>query len=233
MTTESPAPVVVENQPAAVVSEKSVDAATVAVAELKVTTPTEKADPLEKPAVTTEAQPQQETINPIIAAALEKEKETGKKYTIFEHPTPDSKPIPIPELTEEQKEKYSKVLEHFEKIDAIPVSSEKDAAKAELKDYEKMWLTKECFERYLRATKWDVNNAIKRIEATLVWRREYGTDTLAADYIEPENETGKQWTVSFDKNGRPCHCLNPCRQNTDTSPRQVGSLTTNICILSC
>lgn len=42
-------------------------------------------------------------------------------------------------------------------------------------------------DRYLRASKWKVNTAIQRLEATLKWRREFGLyDKLNADLVEPE-----------------------------------------------
>ncbi len=53
---------------------------------------------------------------------------------------------------------------------------------------------------------------------------EYGVDELTAEHISPENETGKQIIVGYDKQGRPCHYLNPGRQNTEPSPRQVQHL---------
>jgi len=40
--------------------------------------------------------------------------------------------------------------------------------------------------RYLRATKWDVDKAIVRLEITLKWRREYGVYTHTPEYLEPE-----------------------------------------------
>lgn len=44
------------------------------------------------------------------------------------------------------------------------------------------------------------------------------------DYISPENETGKQWILGYDIEGRPCHYLNPSRQNTKRSDRQLQHL---------
>lgn len=88
-------------------------------------------------------------------------------------------------------------------------------------DTERFWLTRECLLRYLRATKWNQREAEKRLLDTLTWRREYGVeDVLTWEHISPENETGKQFLVGFDKEGRPCHYLNPGRQNTDYSQRQ-------------
>lgn len=162
--------------------------------------------------------------SPIVAAAREKERKTGKRYTLFDVPSPTSKPVPATEPTAEQKEKYATVLKHFQALEKLPVDSTKGAKQAPLADHEKMFITKECIERFLRATKWDVQHAIKRLENTLVWRREYGTETIGKDYIEIESETGKQWIIGYDIHGRPCHTLNPARQNTEPSPRQIQHL---------
>ena len=40
--------------------------------------------------------------------------------------------------------------------------------------------------RYLRATKWDVQKAIERLESTLKWRREFGVYTHTTEYLESE-----------------------------------------------
>lgn len=40
---------------------------------------------------------------------------------------------------------------------------------------------------YLRATKWhSVDQAIKRLEDSLKWRREFGLYTMEASHVEPE-----------------------------------------------
>lgn len=87
-----------------------------------------------------------------------------------------------------------------------------------------MFLTRECLLRYLRATKWDVAGALKRLQSTLSWRREYGADTFTADYISPENETGKQVVMGYDNDARACLYLNPAKQNTKMSDRQIHHL---------
>jgi hypothetical protein len=72
-------------------------------------------------------------------------------------------------------------------LESLPTTSnKKNKETAPLSDVEKYFLTKDCILRYLRATKWNVNEAKKRLEGTVVWRREYGTDTLTAETIEPE-----------------------------------------------
>jgi hypothetical protein len=161
------------------------------------------------------------TENPEIAAEEEK---TGKKLAPFLTPLPDCKPAEAPTLTTDQEAKYDSLLEYCNAFSELPLSTEKNAAKRALDDHEKMWLTRECLLRYLRATKWNLADAKKRVEGTLVWRREYGVLDHTAEYISPENETGKQVLLGFDNQARPCLYLNPARQNTKTSPRQIEHL---------
>lgn len=87
-----------------------------------------------------------------------------------------------------------------------------------------MWLTRECLLRYLRATKWNAAEAPKRLLGTLIWRREYGLAKHTASYISPENETGKQVILGYDIAARPCLYLNPAKQNTKKSERQIQHL---------
>ncbi|KAI2643494.1 cral trio domain-containing protein [Xylaria nigripes] len=154
---------------------------------------------------------------PPSGASVLDEKRDGPFSLPLEAPPASSIPAVSPPLTSEQQSKYDWILERAKSWTEVP-AKEKNGP---LTDSEKMWLTKECLLRYLRATKWDQNDAEKRLLETLTWRREYGVEELTADYIGPENETGKQIIVGYDKHGRPCHYLNPGRQNTDVSPRQV------------
>ena len=45
-----------------------------------------------------------------------------------------------------------------------------------------------------------------------------------ADYVSPENESGKQVIVGYDKNCAPCHYLLPAKQNSARSERQIQHL---------
>jgi len=154
----------------------------------------------------------------------QEETKTGKKLVPFLAPTPISKPASTAPLTAEQEPKYAAFLAYCAEINSLPVSAEKDAATRELDETERMWLTRECLLRYLRASKWDVAAAQKRIEATIVWRRDYGIANHTADYISNENETGKQVVLGYDNECRPCLYLNPSRQNTERSPKQLHHL---------
>jgi len=137
---------------------------------------------------------------------------------------PECKPNAPAVLTADQQTKYASVLSTVSTWTTIPSNTLKDATNEPITDNERMWLTRECLLRYLRATKWDVPGALKRLQGTLSWRREYGADTFTADYISPENETGKQVIMGYDINARPCLYLNPGKQNTKNSDRQIHHL---------
>ncbi|PSK35196.1 hypothetical protein C7M61_004861 [Candidozyma pseudohaemuli] len=152
----------------------------------------------------------------------------------FTEPTDESKVPGELNLTSDQKEKFSKVYQHFAQEDFAVADSEeshkhKDKAHYKpLTEDEKSWLTRECFLRYLRATKWKVEDAISRIEGTLAWRREFGIsgnfdleNEVNGTLVAPENETGKEVILGYDNDARPCLYLKPGRQNTKTSQRQV------------
>ncbi|AOA70104.1 GQ68_04906T0 [Komagataella phaffii GS115] len=84
----------------------------------------------------------------------------------------------------------------------------------------------------MRATKWHYKDCIDRIEGTIAWRREFGIsaqlddslNTVTAELVSPENETGKEVILGFENDARPCLYLKPGRQNTKTSHRQVQHL---------
>jgi hypothetical protein len=155
-----------------------------------------------------------------VAASL-RESPVSPRKTPFVDPLPDCKPLPAKELTPEQEAKYGEVLQTVKSWKEIPSTKGKEGP---ITDEEIFWLTRECILRYLRATKWHTNEAIKRLLGTLTWRREFGVSGLTADYISIENETGKQLILGYDNNGRPCQYLSPGRQNTETSHRQVDHL---------
>ncbi|RLV94262.1 Phosphatidylinositol transfer protein PDR16 [Spathaspora sp. JA1] len=163
--------------------------------------------------------------------------EDSKVYIPFIQPSSQSNIPEEPTLTQEQKDKYLTVLKYFQQTDLkIAISEEThNHKKVEtfqlLTNDEKSWLTRECFLRYLRATKWHEQDAINRIELTLAWRREFGINhamdqdnTVNGDLCSEENETGKEVILGYDNNSRPCLYLKPGRQNTKTSQRQVQHL---------
>ncbi|KAL2163004.1 hypothetical protein VTH06DRAFT_6840 [Thermothelomyces fergusii] len=149
------------------------------------------------------------------------EKSAGPLKVPLPFPTPQSRPKERPALTAEQQQKYDWLLRQVKGWTDVPSAKGKAGP---LTDGERFWLTRECLLRYLRATKWHEREAEKRLLETVAWRREYGVEELTAEHISPENETGKQVILGYDREARVCHYLNPGRQNTEPSPRQVQHL---------
>jgi len=149
----------------------------------------------------------------------------GPISTPFPHPLPQySTPQPTATLTPDQEKKYNDLLSTVSAWTEIPTTSSRWSKKEPITEEERMWLTRECLLRYLRATKWTNSQAATRLLATLTWRREYGLAKFTSDYISPENETGKQVILGFDNDARPCLYLNPSKQNTAKSDRQLHHL---------
>ena len=145
--------------------------------------------------------------------------------TPFEHPDQTAKSAPAVPLSTEQEAKYQQLLTTVSAWTAIPVdSSSRNAPESGITDDERMFLTRECLLRYLRAVKWNATEAPKRLMATLIWRREYGTNERSAEEVAVENETGKQVILGYDNNCRPCIYLRPSLQNTKRSERQIQHL---------
>ncbi|WYZ38523.1 hypothetical protein EsH8_III_000437 [Colletotrichum jinshuiense] len=149
---------------------------------------------------------------------------TGPRKTPIASPAPGSSTPPAPALTPDQQSKYDGLLSQARSWTEVKCAAAHADKSGPLTDAERQWLTRECLLRYLRATNWKPSESEKRVLETLAWRREYGVEGLTPDDISPENETGKQIILGFDKERRPCHYLNPGRQNTDPSPRQVQHL---------
>lgn len=164
-------------------------------------------------------------VPPSLNDSTEPDNHVGVRKTPFARPA-EAAVIPSPpELSNEQTTKYNSLHNMVSGWSSLPVSSVKDAEHTDITELEQMWLSRECLLRYLRATTWDVNNAIKRLRTTLIWRREYGiTSKLTSEYVSAENETGKQWLLGYDIAGRSCHYLNPSRQNTPRSDHQIEHL---------
>ncbi|KAL8913292.1 MAG: hypothetical protein Q9171_001856 [Xanthocarpia ochracea] len=143
--------------------------------------------------------------------------------TPFINPSSVSKLPTTPSLTTDQSTKYEKLLTTVKAWTTKP-STTPNPPDHPLTDSDRMWLTRECILRYLRATKWDVHQAGLRLQSTLTWRQEYGLENHTPEYISPENATGKQVLTGYDIAGRPCLYLNPGRQNTERSNKQVEHL---------
>ncbi|OAP62793.1 hypothetical protein AYL99_02020 [Fonsecaea erecta] len=148
----------------------------------------------------------------------------GLIKTPLAEPLETSQPCPKPALTTEQEGKYAALLKNVSGWTEIPESSAKGAKSTPLTDSERMFLTRECLLRYLRATNWNVAQSETRLRNTLIWRREYGLEKHTKEYISIENATGKQVILGWDIQGRTCQYLRPSKQNTERSDRQIQHL---------
>jgi hypothetical protein len=108
----------------------------------------------------------------------------------FAAPLDTSKPTSRPPLTADQEKLYETLLQRVLAWTKLPTTSAKSSPESPLTDSERLFLTRECLLRYLRATSWNAVQAETRLKATLVWRREYGVEKLTSEYIEIENATG-------------------------------------------
>ena len=148
---------------------------------------------------------------------------TDPVKTPFIDPSSVSKVPAAPSLTPDQSTKYEKLLSTVTAWTTKPSSTPNTPA-IPITESDHIWLTRECLLRYLRATKWTVQEAANRLQATLTWRHEYSLENHTPEYIAPENATGKQVLQGYDIAGRPCLYLNPGKQNTERSNKQVEHL---------
>lgn len=142
---------------------------------------------------------------------------------VFPIPEPECKVGSPRKLSPEEEKKYGEVLEYFKHQKDFPVSLK--AGNTERKpadDWEKLrLLSRESMLRYLRATRWDVTTAKKRLTETIAWRREFGVDTLNSDEMSKEATSGKETVLGYDNQSRPLHYMHPHRNDTKESPRQM------------
>ncbi|KAG8794554.1 hypothetical protein FRC17_008280, partial [Serendipita sp. 399] len=124
-----------------------------------------------------------------------------------------------PPLEDSQEQKRKEIIAYFTKEGyQLPQVSEDGA----LMEQEKFWLTSDCILRFLRATKWEVPEAIQRLETTLKWRRDYGLYTdLTAELVEPEATTGQLVIFGWDAQLNPALYAFPGRQTSEDIERQL------------
>ncbi|KIW21450.1 hypothetical protein PV08_02030 [Exophiala spinifera] len=164
------------------------------------------------------------TSNPSNTLNLPRSAADGLVKTPLAEPLETAKPPSRPPLTPEQEKKYDTLLKNVLSWTDLPETSAKGSKASPLTDSERMFLTRECLLRYLRATNWNVAQSEQRLKNTLTWRREYGLEKHTKDYISIENATGKQIILGWDYHGRTCQYLRPSKQNTERSDRQIQHL---------
>ncbi|KAG0150393.1 hypothetical protein CROQUDRAFT_104312 [Cronartium quercuum f. sp. fusiforme G11] len=143
--------------------------------------------------------------------------------------TPGTEPTPTPHvLTESQTTSLNKLINHFSESNLkLPILISNHETKKSLTDWEKCsLLNREALIRCLKADKWDTEKCIKRIEDTIIWRRDCGADQILIDeeqaaIVKSEAETGKMFVLGYDKLARPIVHMRPRFQNTSVTPMRL------------
>ncbi|KAJ1036554.1 hypothetical protein NDA13_000086 [Ustilago tritici] len=142
-----------------------------------------------------------------------------KTSSVLTTPAPGCTPKPLPTLTSDQQTKLTE-LETF-----IRSFASTNPPRSDYAPWENKWLSEHnLYQRYLRAAKGDLQNAKKRLQSTLEWRRSFKPDLIPPSSVAHEAETGKQVVSGFDNEGRPLIYLRPARENTCPSNDQVRYL---------
>ncbi|KAF7794856.1 hypothetical protein EIP86_005998 [Pleurotus ostreatoroseus] len=140
-----------------------------------------------------------------------------KTHQILTAPAPGTQIRPVHQYDEEQKGKMKALSEYAHTL----VLPESDS----YRKWELRWLNNpDTIPRYMRAAKWDLGDAKKRIEATIHWRRDFKPDLIPPEEVRIESETGKIVINGFDKDGRPIIYMRPGLENTQQGPRQLRHL---------
>lgn len=86
--------------------------------------------------------------------------------------------------------------------------------------------------RYLRARNWDAEKAITMLNATIVWRHDFGLRELHGtqwkETIAHENSTGKLYVRGHDKQGHVIICLKPALENSKSHEGNLKHLVYNL-----
>ncbi|KAH8993951.1 CRAL/TRIO domain-containing protein [Lactarius akahatsu] len=155
----------------------------------------------------------------------------SKTTKLFLSPAAGTVIKPIYEYDDEQKEKLQALREYAYSLHLPDTDS--------YAPWERRWLDKpDTLPRYLRASKWKLDDARKRIKGTVEWRREFKPELIPPEEVKIEAATGKMCVppaaitpllcptilTGFDVDGRPIIYMRPGRENTETSPRQLRHL---------
>ncbi|KAH9854360.1 CRAL/TRIO domain-containing protein [Lenzites betulinus] len=140
----------------------------------------------------------------------------AKTQQILTTPAPGTT-VPTYSYTNDQKDKL-RALREYANTELLPDSDP-------YHPWELRWLNRpDTMPRYMRAAKWNLEDAKKRLKGTIEWRRDYKPDLIPPDEVQIESETGKIIINGFDNDGRPIIYMRPGLENTETSPRQLRHL---------
>lgn len=125
-----------------------------------------------------------------------------KTSELLTYPKPGTV-IPVREYTPEQRSQIA-ALEEVGRFQHVQIYYQRDFLSQQYVRslllpesdpyyiWEKRWIESPgTIARYMRAAKWRLDDAQKRIRGTLEWRREYKPDLIPPEEVRIESETGK------------------------------------------
>ncbi|KAF8633543.1 hypothetical protein AX15_001346 [Amanita polypyramis BW_CC] len=141
-----------------------------------------------------------------------------KTMKVLTKPVPGTVIAPIYQYIDEQAEQIKELRQYAVHDLLLPESDP-------YYPWELQWLNRpDTMGRYMRASKWNFDEAKRRLKATVEWRREFKPDLIVPDDVKIESVTGKIILNGFDNDGRPILYMRPGRENTETSQRQLRHL---------
>lgn len=136
---------------------------------------------------------------------------TTDLYSLIAHPITNTyTPTAPPPLSQDKQAALDRLAAEF--IHRNDLSAE-----------ERMWLTRECFLRFLAATKQDHTQALARVEKCLAFRRAWNLYDVpqAEEDSRAESFCGKEFLLGYGKGGLPVLYFYPNRSDTEVSERQM------------
>ncbi|KAJ3294541.1 hypothetical protein HK104_003505 [Borealophlyctis nickersoniae] len=116
-------------------------------------------------------------------------------------------------------------------IDGFQKRLEEDVIPKEFTDEEKekarRFCDPTCLRRYLVAHRWKLDDAVKGLRDTLLWRKEYKVDSITAEEIASEAKGATNYFNGFDIHGRPILYLKK-KDGTENHQLNVRMLVHNI-----
>ncbi|KAH9070723.1 CRAL/TRIO domain-containing protein [Lactarius deliciosus] len=143
---------------------------------------------------------------------------SSKTTKLFLSPAEGTVIKPIYEYDDEQKEKLQALRE-------LRLLASSPGHGFICLQWERRWLDKpDTLPRYLRASKWKLDDARKRIKGTIEWRREFKPELIPPEEVKIEAATGKIILTGFDVDGRPIIYMRPVVDYKSTTLRTNPSI---------
>ncbi|KAJ3394297.1 hypothetical protein HDU84_009052 [Entophlyctis sp. JEL0112] len=141
-------------------------------------------------------------------------KDTVNHIPILTCPIPAS---PVAPLSQSQLDLVSNLSAQLPNLITSVVGDVTEDDKCSLTE----WADTACVTRYLRATKWDLQEAVDRLQSTLQWRFEYKPDRIDSSLVKDIGRSGRSYISGFTKERQPILFLVPRMPHTEGSTHEL------------